>query len=780
MDGQYLAPPGQQQQYLAPPNQQYGDYPPAQPYPPADPYAAPMEQGQSLRKHRQTLMPNQQRSKPNYGNLTVPGQGENSLPNVAQKDKDKIVSLVKKRLSSRPPARGRAQDGAIPALPSNAQNLISEYQPAPIDRLEQEKTRPPPMTADVFSRPHHAPADEAEVSLESKSYERHDVYDSAFPDRQRRPSAKSESSGRGDVLDQKRFLDKDFDAEAYISKYLGSATDVEIAAFADKLVAMQTQLAADKKEAMYSNYQTFLAVGSEIHNLGSQLEVLRRLLNDLHAVTSAMNEDASHAMIAAEAKNSSSTGAVPPGTPTLMVPGTDSLHAPHRANSTANRNSMMVLETMWAKELSSLFKAVDGAQKYLPAVPGRHVVKESGGWYQLNAATWKPLQAVHFFLLNDHLLVASKRRQSRRAGNDTLSVQPSRKLVAEQCFPLQDITLMDLNKVSRQQDPQSASQKQTTFGIRHGTMTFVYRCDKADAHVALMTEFKKAQQALKRGNGDVLGIPRHGSPAPKRVSSFEDGREKRASIDITGRTRSLREVDELVNELDVKIAYRQFPEAAQIISSKLEAVKETPTANTSSVEKLAAMSTTAAATQAITSSTDKGLAAQVLKMKLEQRRQELADVLLHEIAQGYLSRSQVQENVELLIRLQAGEAAKKTLFESRHELIRKRIKDVEFHGDIVNYITQVAIIHFRMMLSTAEIFSKCYSDAASSSSLVEWVKQQIEDYVMLFARQLFNVSPDSDVYKACAEVTKRESAQLADVGLDVTFMLSVIFDQASN
>lgn len=716
---------------------------------------------QSLRKHRQTLMPPDSNGgngqKKDYGQLAVPGQGE--LPSVTQKDKEKVGNLVKRRFSSRPQVEdiyAAAANEEIPSLPANASDMIQQAgAPVPSAGPRKQQYQPQPK-----AQQQSAPQDG------------------------RRPS-EGRVKDRG-AVDKDVFLSQKFDAEAYISNQLGSATDIEISKFADKLASLQANLAQDKKDAMYRNYKTFLAVGNEIGTLGTELDQLRKLLNDLHTATTAMKEDADQFLSSQQSKG------VNVGSQ-LSVASAESGGSMKRSNS-ANRNSMMMLENMWAQELASLFKHVEGAQKYLPAVPGRHVIKESGGWYQLNAATWKPLQPVHIFLLNDHLLVATKKRH--RQGENSLTVQPQRKLVADQCWPLQEIKLYDLDKQYKTNQPGS------TLCVKAGSNNnFVYRTEKKDGGAALLSEFHSAKEELRKNtpskaenqlrHQDSMNYYANQTPSLNRnrnlLENFTTARKsahsRETSIDITGRTRSLREIDELMNDLDVKIAYRQFTEAVEIIERNISALEQThpTTAQTaSSAERLVAMSTTAAVSAEIAASTSDELASQVLKMKLEQRVQELTDVLLHELSQDYLSRDEVQSNVQLLILLKAGDKAKHTLLDSRRNLIRRRIKEVEFQGDIVGYITQVAIIHFRMIRSTIEIFSACYRDAPeTSSSLVEWAKNEVDSYILLFARQLFNIKPESDTYQACASITKQESEQLKEVGLDLSFMLSVIYDANS-
>jgi hypothetical protein len=101
-----------------------------------------------------------------------------------------------------------------------------------------------------------------------------------------------------------------------------------------------------------------------------------------------------------------------------------------------HRNSVADLAQIHASHLQELWHLVEGSQKFLPAQPGRHIIKESLDWTELNTATWKPIKTVHLILLNDNLLVAAKKRGK-------ISVQ-SRRSVADHCWNLADIELREI------------------------------------------------------------------------------------------------------------------------------------------------------------------------------------------------------------------------------------------------------------------------------------------------------------------------------------------------
>lgn len=85
--------------------------------------------------------------------------------------------------------------------------------------------------------------------------------------------------------------------------------------------------------------------------------------------------------------------------------------------------------------MQNLHTQIEGSAKYVPTMPGRHIVIEVDGILTLNAATYKVDHTVKFVLLDDALLVARKRR--RRNNSE------SEKLVAERCWMLSEMLVLD-------------------------------------------------------------------------------------------------------------------------------------------------------------------------------------------------------------------------------------------------------------------------------------------------------------------------------------------------
>lgn len=258
-----------------------------------------------------------------------------------------------------------------------------------------------------------------------------------------------------------------------------------------------------------------------------------------------------------------------------------------RARKQANRSSVANLEAMWNVQLHALWQNVEGSQKFLPAIPGRHVVHEQGFWVELDAATWKARRPAHIFLLNDHLMIATRKKKRidpNAMVNGDAEKKPSTRLVADKCWPLQDIEMLDLGSDSGSSKANGAGDRgemSNAISIRHGHESFTYRSDRSSTteKANLLLAFKRAADELRRSlqaDGENLGNKSKGTmdylatrdPALskktdllKSLGSSKDRPE--VLIDVDGKQKNLRWVEGQIDELDIELALQRFEDAVR-------------------------------------------------------------------------------------------------------------------------------------------------------------------------------------------------------------------------
>jgi len=345
---------------------------------------------------------------------------------------------------------------------------------------------------------------------------------------------------------------------------LSEASDQELRNYQASLRKTKNRTSTDLQQNVYQNRTQFIKISKEAEKLKGEMRTLRGLMSEL---TSSLGQ-ASLSSAAPEARTIDKSGET-------------------RARKQANRSSVANLEAMWNVQLHALWHNVEGSQKFLPAILGRHVVHEQGFWVELDAATWKARRPAHIFLLNDHLMIATRKKKRidpNAMVNGDAEKKPSTRLVADKCWPLQDIEMLDLgldSGSSRANGAGDRGEMSNAISIRHGHESFTYRSDRSSTteKANLLLAFRRAADELRRSlqaDGENLGSKSKETmdylatrdPALskktdllKSLSSSKDRPE--VLIDVDGKQKNLRWVEGQIDELDIELALQRFEDAVR-------------------------------------------------------------------------------------------------------------------------------------------------------------------------------------------------------------------------
>lgn len=421
---------------------------------------------------------------------------------------------------------------------------------------------------------------------------------------------------------------------------LADASEEDIQEYQDRLRKVKNRTSTDLQQNVYQNRTQFIKISKEAEKLKGEMRTLRSLMAEL---TTALGQ------------TSSANGLSP-----LSASFED------RPSRKANRSSVANLESMWSVQLQALWKTVEGSQKFLPAVPGRHIVLETGHWVELDSATWKPRRPVHIVLLNDHLLVAAKKRKRVDQSNPNNRGPVPTKLVAEECWPLQDIDMIDLgaNLGSGSSRGEAEGRGVTNaINIRVGSKSFTYRQDhrNSSAKNELLATFRKTVEDLRRTlrsetetagkASDALAYLTGGS---RRSELFFDGGENirdtpEVRIDVDGKQQNLRWVEGQIDDLDIAIALQHFEEAV------------------SSIERLRKLA------RGLKGNT---VAQDAINTKLDERVTKLAGIISRALVNKHSFLNATKTNVSWLTRLGLEDRAREAYLRARSEIITKRVRFV--------------------------------------------------------------------------------------------------------
>jgi hypothetical protein len=303
---------------------------------------------------------------------------------------------------------------------------------------------------------------------------------------------------------------------------------------------------------------------------------------------------------------------------------------------------------------------VEGSQKYLPAIPGRHVVHESDRWVELNSATWKPRRRVHVILLNDHLLIATEKKRPDVPPKDPNEKQQAAQLVTLKCWPLQDVQIADLN-MKMNPGTGDVGSSSHSINIRVGTesMTFATTSKEVSEKLSLLSFFRQASEELRRmletenkAHERAQNVA-NGLSSPFLKAGFSDeaivglGAKSEVLVDVDGKPQSLRRVENEIDDLDIKIALQIFEEAVARVE-KLRRVVKGIRGNSTAHDFLA--------------------------KKLDERASKLAAVIIRNLSNSHSWLSATQKNVDWLVRLGYEDRARESYLEARSSMLKKRIR----------------------------------------------------------------------------------------------------------
>jgi len=574
------------------------------------------------------------------------------------------------------------------------------------------------------------------------------------------PTRGARSPSRGPAplkVDPRALADPKLQAEKYVQNLLADASESDIQAYQNELQNLKAHTNADLQHNVYQNRTQFIRISKEAEKLKSEMRTLRTLMSELtgtlgHA-TNAGGADlsASNAMSLADRKR-------------------------------ANRSSVANLEAMWSTHLQTLWKRVEGSQKYLPALPGRHIIMESQRWVELNAATWKPRRRVVLVLLNDHLLIASEKKRhdiNSNAKSNRQSVynpQSQTMLVADRCWNLQDVSLADLSgshaqSVGRQKENDAV---RNAINIRAGNESFTYATSDTAEKAGMLVAFRKAQEDLRKQTAiehgereravdelamltgkDPRSLKKAAAAALKRTNADPKAgglnRSNSILVDAEGRQQSIRSVEAQIDGLDIDIALQRFEDAV------------------GKVEKLRKLGRDIRGYP---------VAQEIILSKVNERASRLASSVARQLSQTSGGAERTKENVQWLLRLGFEELARSRYLDARTETLRLRTRQLPFRGALPPYLHALAFVTFNMLVHTFRTFSASFP-STSGSAAVKWAKERVDEFNGTLQRHLSSVEWGSDLWEDCVSVVREQSLVLSEVGVDFKGLVAQGLDEVA-
>ncbi|KAL1877834.1 hypothetical protein VTK73DRAFT_8361 [Phialemonium thermophilum] len=609
---------------------------------------------------------------------------------------------------------------------STGKDVASEATPLP-------RARPPPQgsgkTADLVKRRYstrfnNLPTDFDPTVPPVPLLQSADKYEAS---RDRRTAPSSRGGGQAPQIDIKALRDPRLVPDQYVANVLSDSTEDDIREYEEALRSLKDRASAELQQKVYQNRTQFIKISKEAEKLKTEMRALRSLMSELKTNTTALRSAASSTETASLGANFS-TG----------------LSKKDKRSSVADRTAL------WSSQMQALYKNVEGSQKFLPNSQGRHVVQNAGFWIELDNATYRSRRSMQIFLLNDHLLIASrKKRKGDGPGVDARG--PVTKLVADRCWHLLDIEVVDMAGSS--ESSSGRNKLADAIMVRGGGReSFIYRTEKQDdpEKAALLLNIRKTVEELRRN----LESEREASNKAKETINYFASRDpgllektelletlsdiKDMLIEVDGKQQNLRWVESQMDELDIDIALQRIEPAV------------------ARVEKMKAL---AAGLK------NNVIAQDFISFKVEERCSRLAILITRDLIDTHNEQGKTKRNVSWLTRLGFEDSARETYLEARNAVIQRRSRQCIFQGDLHLYIWELSFVYFFIIRNTVECFQSCFPPPMMSAC-VKWAKEEVEAFNAILTRQLSSAEEGSELWTLCVSRAKEHSMMLSEVGLD--------------
>lgn len=536
------------------------------------------------------------------------------------------------------------------------------------------------------------------------------------------------------VVNLQILRDPSLTAEQYAATALGDATEDEIRDFEVQLKTLKSRAAADLQQSIYQNRTQFIKISKEAEKLKNEMRTLKSLMADLKTNAAALRTSST----SSQGDGSSfSTG----------------------MSKRDKRSSLLDRSLMWQNQMQALFKGVEGSQKFLPNTPGRHVMQDAGPWIELDNATYKSRRMMQIYLLNDHLLVASRRKR-KTEGSSMDSRPPQTKYVADRCWPLLDIEIIDMAGTS-ESNGRSHKLADAIMVRGIGQESVIYRTEKPEenggegnsgAKKTLLLNIRKAVEELRKDMQQEVDATNKArqtvnffasrDPALLKTELLADltSINKNELIDVPddGSQQNVRWVEGQMDELDIDIALQRLEPAV----AKVERMQGVARAQKhTTIQKL-------------------------IMFKVNDRASRLAVLITRELTDHHNEHSKTRQNVTWLSRLGYEDGARVAYLDARTAIIQKRTRQCIFQGDLQLYIWQIAFVHFTIIRNTVKCFQGCFPPVMMSTC-VKWAKEQVESFNTILERQLSSTDKDSDAWRECMKRAKEHTHMLTEVGLSI-------------
>lgn len=745
------------------------------------------------------------------------------LPSIGQKDKAKMGKSMQRRMSVHvnnvmEGSVRQIQSSNAPALPKvdlsqyQQSHLSMSVSPEPLERVGSEQSQRPMGELPLPLQPQQPQIQQ--LSLQQPP---------TVPGAATTSYKRSFSSDLNDPETIKVLSLADFNADSFVTSRLSESTASEIEKFSNGLTSLNKKVVHDINSLSVETYEKLMESMKELRTTESELRFLRGAITELTDVNMEMRETAEKRVQLELDQTAELTRSNTTKTASSSAAASASASA-SSSNQAYRRQSIVVLEKLWNTEMQSLFKHVEGAQRYFTAIPGRHIIAESGRWFELNAATFKVLQPAHIFILNDLVLIATRRRKVQKKllnEGQPQQQQQQQALIADQCWPLREIKLTEVGSpaaAAAGSNDNNNSKIVHTINISYNSLSYTYQTDRHDQYLKIIKAYKRARDELRdimeaedirkkklRDSMQYLALSEGMDSSKKRTSASSHSRKsstggglgsmndsssgigprklsrsassnnmlqdistrmhtRAKSIDVSSNCELLKAIDDQIDLQDVLLFRKSYDRPIKAFASleaQLLQLKDRCTE-----EEL--------------------LLANVLSLKIQSRKQSTVTDLLSRMKyspqSSPVSSAGLHTSIRHLISLNQQDLARQHYLSYQSQLINDLIskipenKDSSGRTEIEAYVVELSIVLFQNLKLTTINYKPLFASPSEWSYLSSWLVSQTKKFISKLTDTLSGVKLRRSKLEWCVLVVRRQYLELKDFGCDLGWLMDGFFE----
>ncbi|KAJ3255507.1 exocyst complex component exo84 [Boothiomyces macroporosus] len=132
----------------------------------------------------------------------------------------------------------------------------------------------------------------------------------------------------------------------------------------------------------------------------------------------------------------------------------------------------------------------------------------------------------------------------------------------------------------------------------------------------------------------------------------------------------------------------------------------------------------------------------ILRSNIQEKTHNLAKLISLDLTSPAATKSQIQQDIERLLRLGLGDQARDAYLDTRSVTIRHRLRQLYFNGDIVSFVVDYSEVFFRLIRNTCEWFSVSFHNPGMASGFMKWIQKELHFFTSMFRKHMHSIGMD--------------------------------------